>query len=34
MTKRTSIRNYRTANMEFRDTPAPSYFNDPQKETL
>ncbi len=34
MTKRTSIRNYRTANMEFRDTPEPSYFNDPQKETL
>ena len=28
-TLRTSIRNYRTANMEFRDTPAPSYFNDP-----
>ena len=34
MTKRTSIRNYRTANMEFRDTPTPSYFNDPQKETF
>jgi hypothetical protein len=28
-TLRTSIRNYRTANMEFRDTSPPVYFNSP-----